>query len=95
MLLSQSGQALLLGVGVDVCADAESDGVEERNPSLLGQELLRKGEGDWRSDPSDTHDGHEAGTDGGTDLMPGASSGDDGHGGQVDRILDRRDLRVD
>lgn len=44
MYLSQSLQALLLGVSVDVGSDEESDNVEERHPSVLGKELLGESE---------------------------------------------------
>ena len=84
----QSSQPLLLGVRVNVGADHECHDVEERYPSLLGKELLGKRQRDWRSDPADLHDWHEAGPDGGTDLVEGPSSGDDGHGSQIDGVLD-------
>lgn len=91
--LPESLQALLLGVGVDVGADAEGDDVEERHPGVLGQELLGKGQRNGRGDPADLHDGHEAGLDGGADLVEGARAGDDSHRGQVDCVLDGGDLQ--
>lgn len=81
VLLPESGESLLLGVGVDVGADEEGDDVEKGDPGLLGQELLGKSEGDGRSGPRDLHDGQQAGTDGGADLVEGAGTGDDGHAG--------------
>lgn len=92
MLLPQRSQSLLLGGRVDVGSDQESDEVEERHPCLLGQELLSERERDGRGDPGDFHDGQEAGAHGGAYLVEGAGAGDDGHGGQVDGVLDWRDL---
>lgn len=46
-----------------------------------------------RDDPADFHDGHEAGSNGRSDLVEGPGAGDDGHGGEVDCILDRSDLK--
>lgn len=79
MLLPERCKSLLLLRAVNVCADEEADDVEERNPGVFGQELLRKGEGERRGEPRDFHDGHEAGADGGADLVEGAGTGDDGH----------------
>ena len=81
--LPQRRQPLFLGVCVDVGSDAESNDVEEGYPCLLRQEFLSKGQGDRRRNPGNLHDGHEASADGGTNLVPGASTSDDGHGGQV------------
>ena len=58
----------------------------------MGQESLRESEGQGRCDPGDFHDGHEACAHGGADLVEGAGAGDDGHGGQVDDVLDWGDL---
>lgn len=79
---------------IDIRADDKSDDVEKRHPGVLGQELLREREGEWGGDPADFHDGHEAGTDGGADLVEGTGAGDEGHGDEVDCILDGRDLRA-
>ena len=92
ILPPQGRQSLLLRVGVDVRADDEGDDVEEGDPHLLGQELLREGEGDRRRDPRDLHDGPEAGADSGPDLVKSLRAGDDGHRDEVDGVLDRRDL---
>lgn len=43
---SQSLQSLLLGVCVDVCADDETNEIEEWYPDLVGKEGLCKGQGD-------------------------------------------------
>lgn len=88
-LLPQSSQALLLGVRVDVGADDKGDDVEERHPRLLGQELLRERQGQRRGDPADLHDRHEAGPDGRAHLVEGPRAGDDGHGDEIDGVLDR------
>ena len=64
---------------IDISPDDKSDNIEERNPSLLRQELLRKRQGERGRDPADFHDGQEAGFYGGADLMEGAGAGDDGH----------------
>ena len=77
---------------IDVRPNDEPNEVEERHPSLVGQEGLCERESQRGCDPGDFHDGHEACADGGADLMEGACAGDDGHGGQVDHILDGRDL---
>lgn len=92
-LLGQGLDPLLLGVGVDVGANAKGQDVEEWHPGMFWKELLCKGQRQWRRDPADFHHGHEPGTHGGTDLMPGAGTGDDGHGCEVDGILDGSNLR--
>lgn len=92
ILPPQSLQPLLLGVRVDIRADDEAEEVEERHPGFVGEEGLGEGQGDGRRDPGDLHDGHEAGADGGADLVESAGAGDDGHGGQVDYVLDWGDL---
>ena len=66
---------------VDVSSDQEPNNVEERYPGLLRQEFLGESERERGCDPTDFHDGHEAGADGGADLVPGSGAGDDGHGG--------------
>jgi hypothetical protein len=92
MLSSQCCEPLLLGVRIDVCADNEGNNIEEWNPCLLREELLGKRQADGRGHPADLHDWPEAGLDRGPDLVEGASACDDGHGDQVDAVLDRRDL---
>ena len=57
VLLSQSCEALLLGVGVDVCTNYKGNDVEEGYPGLLRQELLGEGESQRRGAPADLHDG--------------------------------------
>jgi hypothetical protein len=89
----QSRKALLLGVRVDVSPDDKGDKVEERHPGFLWKEGLREGKADGRSDPRDAHDGPEAGADGRADLVECAGTGDDGHGDEVDGVLDGGDLR--
>lgn len=90
--LSQSSKSLLLGVGVDISADEEGNCVEEWNPGMLGEEFLSKGQGERGGDPANFHDGPEAGTDSGTDLVPRSSAGDHSHGCQIDRVLDGSNL---
>lgn len=80
VLLSQSSQTLLLGVCIDVCTDDKGNDVEEGHPSLLGQELLSKGESQRGGAPADLHDGKQTGTNGSADLVESAGAGDDGHG---------------
>jgi hypothetical protein len=92
VLPPQGCEPLLLGVRVDVCANDERDNVEERHPRLLWEELLGKREADGRRDPADLHDGPEAGLDCCSNLVEGARAGDDGHGDEVNAVLDRRDL---
>lgn len=46
VLLPQSRKPLLLGVGVDICANNEGNNIEEWHPSLLRQEFLGKGQRD-------------------------------------------------
>lgn len=64
---------------VDIRPNTEGDNIEKRHPRLLRQELLRKRQCNRASDPGHAHDGHEACTDCGPDLMPGAGARDDGH----------------
>ena len=79
---------------IDVGANNKRNDIEERHPSLLGQELLRKSQSQWRGDPADLHDGHEASSDGGTNLMERSSAGNESHGRQVDHVLDGCNLRL-
>lgn len=51
VLPSQSLQPLLLGMCIDVCADDEPYGVEERYPNFVGKEGLRKGQSKWGGHP--------------------------------------------
>lgn len=90
--LAQSFETLLLGVGVDVGSDEETNDVEEGHPGVLREELLGKGQSQRGGDPADLHDGHEAGADGGADLVEGARTSNDRHGAQVDGVLDGGDL---
>lgn len=66
-------------MSVDVGSDNETDNVEEGDPGVFWEELLGKGQGERRDDPADLHDGHEAGLDGGADLMEGSGACNDGH----------------
>lgn len=91
--LSQGLEALSLSVGVDVGSNEETDDVEEWHPGVLREELLGERECERGSDPADFHDGHETGADGCANLMEGARASNDGHRGQVHRVLDGGDLR--
>ena len=79
-------------MGVDIGSNHKAHDVEERHPGVFGEELLRKGKGQRRSHPANLHDGHEASAHGSADLVDGARTGDDTHGGEVDDVLDGRDL---
>lgn len=79
-------------MGVDVGSNEETNNVEERYPNVLGQELLGEGQGQGGGDPAHLHDGHETGLDGRTDLVNGARTGNNSHGGQVDAVLNGGDL---
>ena len=92
--LSQSLETLLLGVRVDICADDEADEVEERHPRMFRQESLRKGERQGRGDPADLHYWHETGPDGRADLVESPGARNHGHATQIDRVLNRGDLRL-
>lgn len=46
-LLPQGCQSLLLGMGVDVCADHKGYKVEERHPQVLWQEVLSESQSKW------------------------------------------------
>lgn len=94
ILPPESLQSLLLGMCIDVSTNHEADEVEEWYPNLIRQECLGKGKRKWRCDPGDFHDGHETCTHSSADLMESACACDDGHGGQVDYVLDRGDLRL-
>jgi hypothetical protein len=93
VLSPQRCEPLLLGVCVDVCADYETDYVEEGHPRVLGQELLGEGQRDWRNNPAHLHDWHEASLDGSPHLVEGACAGNHGHGHEVYRVLNGRDLQ--
>jgi hypothetical protein len=77
--LSQGRKALLLCYRVDVRADGESHHVEERDPSMFGKELLRKGKSKGGYDPADLHDRHETGLPCRMDLVECSRTSDDGH----------------
>lgn len=79
-------------MSVDICADDEGDEVEEGYPGLLRQELLGKCQSDRRRDPADLHNGHEACANSRSDLMPCPRTCNHGHRGQIDGVLDRRNL---
>ena len=92
VLLAESSQPLLLGHHVDVGTDREGDNVEEDHPSRLGEELLSEGEAERGADPRNFHDLPEADTNGGADLVVGPGASNQGHGDEVDRVLDGGDL---
>lgn len=94
MLSPESSEPLLLGMRIDVCTDDESNDVEEGNPSGFREELLGKGERDGRDDPADLHDGPETSLDGRLDLVESSGACDDGHGDEVDAVLNRGDLQT-
>ena len=79
-------------MGVDIGSNEESNNVEEGHPGVLREELLSEGQTQGRGDPADLHDGHEASLDGSANLVDGARTGDNSHGGQVDAVLDGGDL---
>jgi hypothetical protein len=83
VLSPERSKSLLLGVRVDVCADDESNNIEEWNPCLLWQEFLRKCKAEGRRDPADLHYWPEASLDSCSDLVEGASTGDDGHEDEI------------
>ena len=60
---------------------------------MLGQEFLGECQRQRRGDPADLHDGQESSSDGGSDLVEGPRAGYDGHGGEVNGVLDWCDLR--
>ena len=93
VLPPQSSKALLLGVRVYICTDYEANDVKERHPGVLGQELLSEGQGNGRHDPADLHAWHEASLDGGAYLVEGAGACNDGHGHEIDGVLDGGDLQ--
>jgi len=92
VLLAKGREAPLLGDGIDVGADDKRHEVEEGQPGVLGEELLRKGKAERRRDPADAHHLPEADADRGAHLVERPGAGDDGHGDEVHRILDGRDL---
>ena len=73
---------------VDICPNDKSDNVEERYPDVLWEELLRECQGDWGDDPADLHHRHEASLDGRAYLVESARAGNDGHGNEVNCVLD-------
>lgn len=94
MLSPECSKSLLLGVRVNVRADDESNNVEEWNPCLLWQEFLRKCKAEGRRDPANLHYWPEASLDSCSDLVEGASTGDDGHEDEINRVLDRCNLQA-
>lgn len=77
---------------VDVRANNEGYNIEERNPSLLREELLGKGKSQRGRDPADFHDGHETSPDCCPDLVEGACACNEGHRNQIHRVLDWSNL---
>lgn len=92
VLLSESRKPLLLGDSVDVGADNECDEVEEGNPEVVGEELLRESKADGRGNPANLHDLPESHTNSGLDLVKGLRASNQGHGNEVNAVLDRRNL---
>ena len=92
VLLSEGREPLLLRNGIDIGADDERDEIEERDPEVVGQELLGEGKADGRGNPADLHDLPEAYADGSLDLMDSLGTSDEGHGNKVHAVLDWRDL---
>ena len=79
-------------MGIDVRSNDKRHNVEKRYPGLFREEHLRECQRKGGCDPTDAHYGHEAGADGGANLVPGTRTRDDRHRGQVDCVLDRGDL---
>ena len=77
---------------VDVRANHKSNDVEKRHPGVLGQEFLRKRQGQRGGDPADLHNRQKPSPDRCPHLMEGPRTGDDGHRGEIDGVLDGRDL---
>lgn len=92
VLLAEGRQALLLGDGVDVGADYEGHKVEEGQPCVLGQELLGKGQAERRGDPAHLHHLPEANLDRGLYLVEVLGTRDQGHGDEVDGVLNGGNL---
>ena len=77
---------------IDVCTDNKGNDIEERNPGLLGQKLLGKCQRQWRRDPAHFHNGHEAGSNGGSDLVKSPRTCNDRHRREVYCVLNWRYL---
>lgn len=90
--LAERGEALLLGDGVDICSNDESNHIEEGDPRMLWKELLGKGQGQWRRDPANLHDGHESSFPGRSNLVNIGGSGNECHGYEIYSVLDRCNL---
>jgi hypothetical protein len=90
--LSQSCEALLLRYRVDVRSDGEGHDVKERDPGVLGEELLGKGQSERGNDPANLHDRHEAGLPCRMDLVECSRARDDSHRHQIHTVLDRSNL---
>ncbi len=83
----QCSKSLLLRVRVNVGTEHEGNGIEERHPSLLRQELLGKSQSEWGGDPANFHDWQESSSNCGPNLMDGPCTCNDGHRDKVDAIL--------
>lgn len=92
VLLAQRRQALLLGNRVDVGADDERNNVEEGHPCVLGKELLGKSQADRRCNPADAHNFPETNLDSRPHVVEALGASNNGHGDEVDGILDRSNL---
>jgi hypothetical protein len=88
MLSAESCKTLLLGGRVDIGTNHKSNDVEEGDPGLLREELLSKCKRNWRGDPADLHDWHEASLPSCVDLVESTCTGNDGHRDQVHGVLD-------
>lgn len=80
---------------VYVCANHERNDIEKRYPRMLRQELLSKCQGQWRCDPANLHDRHEACLDGSSDLMISSRACNESHRDKIDCVLDWRYLFSD
>ena len=84
---SKRFQTLLLSVSVHVEPNDEPHNVEERNPGVLGEELLSKRQRKGRANPADPHDWHETSPDGCADLVVSARTSNHRHRRQINCIL--------
>lgn len=94
VLLAERGKALLLGNGVDVCADDKGHKIEEWYPGVLGQELLGEREADGRGDPANTHHLPETDPHRRPNLVERSGTSDQGHGNKIHGVLDWGNLYI-
>jgi len=88
LLLLDGRHPLLLGEGVDIGSNDETNEVKEWDPSMRWQEPLCKGQSDRAGNPADFHNWEESSSDHCLNILLLSGTSNNGHTGEVDHVLD-------